>query len=104
MTTPLSELVSRLALLAGPHAYVMTARLLQDRDRIELKATCEDPGMKREFVLQVTFNTLDDLGADAVAKEFVREARKALAGADGLARPRKVHADRRNKRGRSARA
>jgi hypothetical protein len=104
VTTPLSELVSRLALLAGPHAYVMTARLLQDKEGIELKATSEDPVMKRVFVLQVSFGTLDDLGADAVAKEFVREARKALAGADGLARPRGAHAERRSKRGRSARA
>lgn len=104
MTTPLSELVSRLALLAGPHACVMTARLLQNNDGIELKAASDGSGPKREFAQQVTFSTLDHLGATAVAKEFARAARKALAGTDALARPHGEHATKRNKRSRSARA
>ena len=104
MTTPLSELVSRLALLAGPHAYVMTARLLQNKDGIELKATTsDDPGMQRAFVRQLTLSTLEHLGAAAVAKEFVREARKALASPDGRAYDC-AHAAKRTKRTRSARA
>ncbi len=104
MTTPLSELVSRLALLAGPHDYVMTARLMQNKDGIELKATSDEPGMQREFVRQVAFSTLDQLGAAAVAKEFAREARQALASTGALARACSAHAGKRSKRSRSARA
>ncbi len=65
----------------------MTARLLQDRDGIELRATCGDPDAKREFVREVTFSVLDDLGPAAVAREFARDARKALTALNGLAIP-----------------
>jgi hypothetical protein len=81
----------------------MTARLLQNRDGIELKATADDPGSQREFVRQVSFSTLDDLGAAAVAKGFVREARKALASPERRAYD-SAQAAKRAKRTRSVRA
>ena len=57
----------------------MTARLLQDRDGVELKATADLAGAKREFVRLVPLGSLDRLGAAVIAKEFARDARKALA-------------------------
>jgi hypothetical protein len=79
VTTPLSELVSRLARLAAPRTYLMTARLLEEQDEIELKAVCDDSGPNREFVRHVTFSALDHLGAAAIAKGFARDARAALS-------------------------
>jgi|SRR5580704_1850025 hypothetical protein len=81
-TSPLNELVLRLARLAAPYAYSMTARLVGDKDdasRIELKATRMDPGQYHEYACQVTLSTLERDGADAVAREFARDARRALA-------------------------
>jgi hypothetical protein len=86
VTTPLCELVSRLALLAGQHAYLMTARLVQDKGGIELKATCDQPGQNGEFVRHVTFSALEHLGAAVVAKEFARAARAALASPEASMR------------------
>jgi hypothetical protein len=82
----------------------MTARLLQTKDGIELKATSDGPGMKREFVRQVAFSTLDQLGAAALAKSFAREAREALASTEARSQACSAHARKGSKRSRSARA
>ena len=80
-TSPLNELVQSLARLAGPYTYSMTARLVGDRDanRIELKATRNASGEFQEYACQVSLHTLEQDGAAAVAKEFARDARRALA-------------------------
>ena len=80
MTTPLSELVSRLALLAAPYTYLMTARLIKGAPVIELKATYTSAGPGQEFVREVSFSTLEQRGPAAIAREFARDARAALAG------------------------
>ena len=85
VTTPLNELVIRLALLAGPHAHLLTARLVEDVEGIELRATRNDRGTSHEFVRHLTFSALDALGAAAVARQFAREARAALAKPEGPA-------------------
>ncbi len=79
MTTPLSELVSRLALLAAPYAYLMTARLLKGAPVIELRATRGGASVGQEYVRQVSFSALEQRGPAAIAREFAREARAALA-------------------------
>ena len=78
--SPLNELVRSLARLAGPQAYSMTARLVGERDvsRIELKATRCAHGEFQEYAYQVSMNTLEHDGPSAVAKEFARNARRAL--------------------------
>ena len=81
--TFLSELVRSLARLAGPQPYSMTARLVGERDasRIELKATRSAHGEYQEYAYQVSMHTLEQDGPSAVAKEFARNARRALANA-----------------------
>ena len=81
--SPLNELVRSLARLAAPQAYSMTARLVGERDaaRIELKATRSSQGEFQEYAYQVSMNTLEHDGPSAVAKEFARNARRALANA-----------------------
>jgi hypothetical protein len=81
--SPLNELVRSLARLAGPQSYSMTARLVGERDatRIELKATRSGHGEFQEYAYQVSMNTLEHDGPAAVAKEFARNARRALANA-----------------------
>ena len=81
--SPLNELVRSLARLAGPQAYSMTARLVGERDatRIELKATRSGHGEFQEYAYQVSMYTLEYDGPSAVAKEFARNARRALANA-----------------------
>ena len=76
----MSELVSRLTLLAGPHGYLVTARLVQDASSIELKAVREGAEPDQEFVRSVTLTALEHLGAAVVAREFARDARNALSG------------------------
>jgi hypothetical protein len=58
----------------------MTAKLMQEKAGIELKACCELPGPEQEFVRHVSFGALEHLGAAAVAREFARAARAAHAG------------------------
>ena len=90
--SPLNDLVRRLALLAAPRTYSMTARLLDGKHgtRIELKATHNGPRGVEEYVRHVTLAVLERDGAAAVAQEFARDARAALAGeassASGLVR------------------
>lgn len=81
--SPLSDLVRSLARLAGPQPYSMTARLVGERDaaRIELKATRSTHGEYQEYAYQVNLHTLEQDGPAAVAKEFARNARRALANA-----------------------
>jgi hypothetical protein len=96
-TSPLNELVRRLARLAAPHAYSMTARLVGDRDasRIELKATRAAQGEFQEYACQVTLSALERDGADVVAEEFARAAHRALthvsASGSGLSSVGKGH-------------
>ncbi len=81
--SPLNELVRSLARLAGPQAYSLTAHLVGERDatRIELKATRSSQGEFQEYAYQVSMNTLEREGPSAVAREFARNARRALANA-----------------------
>src|ERR1700722_3664695 len=81
--SPLSDLVRSLARLAGPQPYSMSARLVGERDaaRIELKATRSAHGVYQEYAYQVSMHTLEQDGPAAVAKEFARNARRALANA-----------------------
>jgi hypothetical protein len=81
--THLSELVRSLARLAGPQPYSMTARLVGERDatRIELKATRSAHGEYQEYAYQVSLPALEQDGPSVVAKEFARNARRALANA-----------------------
>jgi hypothetical protein len=59
----------------------MTARLVGERDatRIELRATRAAHGEFQEYAYQVSMNTLEQDGPSAVAREFARNARRALA-------------------------
>jgi len=90
--SPLNDLVRRLARLAAPRTYSMTARLLDGKHgtRIELKATHNGPRGVEEYVRHVTLAVLEQDGAAAVAQGFARDARAALAGetasASGLVR------------------
>ncbi len=59
----------------------MTVRLVQEKDGIELKASCDLPGPEQEFVRHVSWGALERLGAAAVALEFARAARTAHATA-----------------------
>jgi len=78
----LNDLVRRLALMAAPRTYSMTARLLDGKHgtRIELKATHNGPRGIEEYVRHVTLSVLERDGAAAVAQEVARDARAALAG------------------------
>jgi len=82
MSSALNELVRRLALLAGPCPYSMTAYLQGEKDdpRIELRATQTSSGEIQEFARHITLNLLEREGAASVAKDFAREARLALTG------------------------
>jgi hypothetical protein len=81
LMTPLNELVRRLALLAAPRTYTLTARLLDGRDgnRIEMRAEKGSGAELREYTRHVNLMTLERHGAPAVAKAFAREAAEALA-------------------------
>jgi hypothetical protein len=57
----------------------MTARLVQEKAGIELRASCDLPGPEQEFVRHVSFGALEHLGAAAIAREFARAARAARA-------------------------
>jgi hypothetical protein len=61
----------------------MTARLVGERDatRIELKATRASRGEFQEYAYQVSMSSLEREGPSVVAKEFARNARRALANA-----------------------
>jgi hypothetical protein len=61
----------------------MTARLVGERDatRIELKATRSTHGEFQEYAYQVSMNALEQDGPAAVAREFARNARRALVNA-----------------------
>jgi hypothetical protein len=91
-SSPLNELVRRLALLAAPRTYSLTARLLggKDGNRIELRAAGTGSGIEaREYARHVTLTTLESRGAAVIAKEFAQEAAEALAETADVAKPRR---------------
>jgi hypothetical protein len=91
-SSPLNELVRRLALLAAPRTYSLTARLLGGKDgsRIELHAAVTGSGVEaREYSRHITLSALETRGAAAIAKEFAHEAAEALAAAPDVAKPRR---------------
>jgi hypothetical protein len=83
-----SDLTRWIAILAGPHGYVATARLLGGVGgrrlllRAGRKATASD-----EYVQEVPLDSLETLGAAAVAGAFDRAARAAFAAAEGSEPP-----------------
>ena len=84
LTTPLNDLTHRLTQLAAPYGCTVTVRLLGGTrgSAVELRATRLCDGESKEYTRQVTLRTLANRGA-AVAADFVREARVALAAAPG---------------------
>jgi hypothetical protein len=88
VTTELNDLVRRLALLAAPRAYSLTARLLGggDGSRVELRAARGSGAEVREYTRHVTLTLLERQGAAAVARDFARQAAEALAEETGIAR------------------
>jgi hypothetical protein len=84
VTTELNDLVRRLALLAAPRDYSLTARLLGggDGSRVELRAARNAGAEIREYIRHVTLTLLERHGATAIAKDFAREAAEALADSD----------------------
>ncbi|MBS0378644.1 MAG: hypothetical protein JSS29_09170 [Proteobacteria bacterium] len=95
MTTPLNELVRRLALLAAPRTYSMTARLIggKDGNQVELRATQTSAGEILEYARHVNLTTLERDGAEPIARQFALEARTALSSSP--ARLRHSHRARR---------
>ena len=82
MTSPLNDLTHRLTLLAAPYGYTITVRLLGGPRgaAIELRATRSHDGESKEYTRQLSLRTLANRGK-AVAADFIREARVALAAA-----------------------
>jgi hypothetical protein len=83
----LSDLTRWIALLAAPHGYVATARLLGGvhGDRLLLQAK-RQPALEPEYLEEVSLQTLEKLGAAAVASAFDRAARAAFAAAENAER------------------
>lgn len=81
MTTQLNDLTHRLALLAAPHGYKVTVRLLGGgrSGHLELKATRVTAGETLEYARHLTLDALELKGATALSAEFIREARVALS-------------------------
>jgi hypothetical protein len=91
-SSPLNELVRRLALLAAPRTYSLTARLLGGKDgsRVELRAAVAGSGVDaREYSRHITLQALETRGASVIAKEFAQEAAEALAETPEVAKPRR---------------
>lgn len=81
MTTPLNDLTHRLTMLAAPYGCTITVRLIGGTrgGAVELRATRVCDGDSKEYTRQVTLRTLANRGT-AIAADFMREARVALAG------------------------
>lgn len=81
MSAALSDLTRSIAILAAPHGYVATARLLGGAhgDRLLLRAQRRMAGL--EYSEEVSLDTLQRVGPAAVASAFDRAARAAFAPA-----------------------
>lgn len=81
----LSDLARWIAIVAAPHGYVATARLLGGArgNRLLLQARGTSAG--HEYVQEISLESLAKLGAVAVGSAFDRAARAAFAAADGTA-------------------
>ena len=78
----LSDLTCLIAILAAPHGYVASARLLEGRccERLLLQAR-RSTVAGDEYVQEVSLESLEALGARAVGSAFDRAARAAFASA-----------------------
>jgi hypothetical protein len=76
----LSDLTRWIEILAAPHGYVATARLLGGirGDRLLLQAR-RSTGARDEYVREILLETLEALGAAEVCSAFDRAARAAFA-------------------------
>jgi len=82
LTSPLNDLTHRLTMLAAPYGYTITVRLLGGPrgGALELRAARSHDGESKEYTRQLSLRTLANRG-QAVAADFIREARVALAAA-----------------------
>lgn len=84
----LSDLTRWIAILAGPHDYIASAHLLGGirGNRLLLRAV-RKAAAGDEFVQDVSLDSVETLGAAAVASAFDRAARAAFAAAERLEPP-----------------
>ncbi|HJS91828.1 MAG TPA: hypothetical protein VJ738_17805 [Steroidobacteraceae bacterium] len=87
-SAPLSDLTRWLAILAAPHGYVASAHLLGGirGNRLLLHAV-RKAAAGDEHVQEIGLESLETLGAAAVASAFDRSARAAFAAAERLQPP-----------------
>jgi hypothetical protein len=87
----LSDLARWIAILAAPHGYGATARLLGGARGNRLLLQARGRSAEHEYVEEVSLESLESLGAVAVGSAFDRAARAAFAAADraepSLSRP-----------------
>jgi len=78
--TALSDLTRWIAILAAPHGYIVSARMVGGigGDRLLLQAR-RRTAAEDEYVQEVSLKSLDALGASAVGSAFDRAARAAFA-------------------------
>lgn len=100
MTTQLNDLTHRLTLLAAPHGYQVSARLLGGTrgNHLELKAARVSAGETLEYARHLTLEALELKGARTLATEFIREARVALSATAEAAAERSSRARKRKAR------
>lgn len=79
----LSDLTRWIAILAAPHGYVASAHLLGGTrgNRLLLHAT-QKAAAGDEYVQEIRLESLETVGAAAVASAFDRAARTAFAAAE----------------------
>lgn len=81
----LSDLVRWIAIVAAPHGYVATVRMLAEARGNRLLLQARGTPVGHEYMQEISLESLEKLGAVAVGSAFDRAARAAFAAADGTA-------------------
>jgi hypothetical protein len=84
----LSDLVRWIAILAAPHGYVASARLLggAEGNRLQLQAR-QRTGTGQEYLQELSLATLETVGVAAVGSAFDQAARAAFAAGPEAEQP-----------------